>query len=302
MKKQNKLFIILFLAPSIFVFVVTFLYPIVRTSLMSLFDVSSISDPVSKWSFSGLNNYIELFRSELFCQSLVNLGKIWLYGGIITMTFALLYAVILNSGIRGKKFWRSVIYLPNIISSVALANMWLQYVYNGQYGLFKKVFSALHIEFLARINWTDVNVLFTSMLIAYCFGCIGYFMLIVLAGIERIPTDIYESATLDGATAWDKFWKITFPLIRNVFRTCIMLWTVTSVNFFVWARMFSRDTSPRTVTPVVYMYDLVFGLSSGGISERSVGRGTAVGVLMTLIVLVVSLLLNKFFKEKEFEY
>lgn len=302
MKKRNITFIIAFLTPAMLCFTVLFLYPIVRTAMMSFFDVPSIGDAMSEWSFTGLDNYIHLFQSSLFQASLWNILKIWIYGGLITMAFALLYAVILTSGVKGKKFFRSVVYLPNIISSVALANMWLQYVFNTQYGLLKKVFSALHLTALAKINWTDVDMLFTSMLIAYCFGCIGYFMLIILAGIERIPHDLYESATLDGATAWQKFSRITFPLIRNVFRTCIMLWTVSTVNYFVWSRMFSRDTSPRTVTPVVYMYDTVFGLASGGISARSVGGGTAVGVLMTLIVLVVSLVVNKVFREKEFEY
>lgn len=302
MKKRNITFTIAFLTPAMLCFTVLFLYPIVRTAMMSFFDVPSIGDAMSEWSFTGLDNYIHLFQSSLFQASLWNILKIWIYGGLITMAFALLYAVILTSGVKGKKFFRSVVYLPNIISSVALANMWLQYVFNTQYGLLKKVFSALHLTALAKINWTDVDMLFTSMLIAYCFGCIGYFMLIILAGIERIPHDLYESATLDGATAWQKFSRITFPLIRNVFRTCIMLWTVSTVNYFVWSRMFSRDTSPRTVTPVVYMYDTVFGLASGGISARSVGSGTAVGVLMTLIVLVVSLVVNKVFREKEFEY
>lgn len=302
MKKRNTIFYITFLAPALICFGLLYLYPVLRTALMSLFDVPSIGDGMAKWTFAGFDNYKHLFSSTLFRQSMMNLLKIWTIGGMITMLMALLFAVILSSGIKGKKFWRSVIYLPNIISAVAIANMWLQYVYNTQYGMLKNVFSFLHIEALAKINWTSSNMIFISMLIAYCFGSIGYYMLIILAGIERIPSDLYESAELAGATPFQKFSLITFPLIRNVFRTCIMLWTVSSVNFFTWSRMFSKDTSPTTVTPVVYMYDAVFGLATGGISDRRVGTGTAVGVLMTLMVILVSTLLNRVFKEKELEY
>lgn len=302
MKKRKTLFNIIFLSPALLCFALLFLYPILRTVLMSFFTVPSIGDSMKKWTFAGMENYLHLFSSSLFRQSMINIMKIWVFGGLITMAAALLLAVVLTSGIKGKKFWRSVIYLPNIISAVALANMWLQYVFNTQYGMLKKLFSALQLRALAQINWTSGDMIFISMLIAYCFGCIGYYMLIILAGIERIPNDLYESAMLDGASPWKKFSLITFPLIRNVFRTCIMLWTVSTVNFFTWSRMFSRDTSPRTVTPVVYMYDSVFGLASGGISERRVGAGAAVGVTVTLIVLLISLVLNKVFKEKELEY
>ena len=302
MKRRNRLFMLAYLTSAMLVFLVLFLYPIVRTTLMSFFNVGSISDSLSKWTFAGLSNYLHLANSALFQQAMLNIFKIWFYGGIITICFALLFSVILTSGVKGKKFWRSAIYLPNTISAVALANMWLQYVYNTQYGMFKKVFTSMGLTSLARINWTSNDMLFTSMLIAYCFSAIGYFMLIVMAGIERIPGDLYESAMLDGASAWKRFTKITFPLIRNVFRTCVMLWTVQAVNFFTWSRMFSRDTSPRTITPVVYMYDSVFGLASGGISEIRVGLGTAVGVAMTLIILLVSVVLNRVFQETEYEY
>lgn len=302
MKKKNRIFLISFITPALLCFVLLFLYPITRTAFMSFFEVSNISDPVSKWNFVGWGNFAHLFRSTLFRASMMNMTKIWIFGGVITICFAFLFAVILTSGVKLKKFWRSVIYLPNTISAVALANMWLQYVYNNKFGLFQSVFTSLGLNSLANVQWTSGGMLFTSMLIAYCFGSIGYFMLILMAGIERIPKDLYESAYLDGAGTWKQFKCITFPLVRDVFRTCVMLWTVTTVNFFVWSRMFSKDTSPFTVTPVVYMYDAVFGLSSGGITANNAGAGTAIGVLLTIIVVVVFAFMNKFFKERKLEY
>ena len=127
--KKNKGMIIAFLTPALFMFVMVFLYPICRTVLMSFFKIDGITDSFSKWQFTGLENYIKLANTTLFKQSMLNLGKIWLIGGIIVMSLALLFAVILTSGIRFKSFFRAMIYLPNVVSAVALATMWLQYVY-----------------------------------------------------------------------------------------------------------------------------------------------------------------------------
>ena len=100
-------------------------------------------------------------------------------------------------------------------------------------------FTALGLERLAKINWTSPEYLFWGMLIASIYSSVGYFMLIFLSGIEGIPQDLYESARLDGAGGWKQFWHITLPLIRNVFRTCVTLWTISSVNYFAMAKMFS---------------------------------------------------------------
>ena len=127
--KKNKTMIVVFLTPAVLLFLGVFLYPIVRTVIMSLFRIEGVTDPMSKWSFVGLENYIKLFNTSLFRTSFYNLFRIWLIGGLIVLSLSLLFAVILTSGIRGKKLFRAIIYMPNIVSAVALATMWLQYVY-----------------------------------------------------------------------------------------------------------------------------------------------------------------------------
>lgn len=137
--KKNKTMIVVFLTPAVLLFLGVFLYPIVRTVIMSLFRIEGVTDPMSKWSFVGLENYIKLFNTSLFRTSFYNLFRIWLIGGLIVLSLSLLFAVILTSGIRGKKLFRAIIYMPNIVSAVALATMWLQYVYSPQFGLVKNV-------------------------------------------------------------------------------------------------------------------------------------------------------------------
>ena len=127
------------------------------------------------------------------------------FGGIIVMGLAILFAAILTSGIRFKNVFRAIIYMPNVVSAVALATMWLQYVFSPKFGLFKTIGELLHWEWLAKFQWLDPSHLFTALLVAYCFGMVGYHMLIFASGIERIGTEYYEAATLDGASRIQQF-------------------------------------------------------------------------------------------------
>lgn len=301
MKRRNRLFILGSLLPALLCFAVIFVYPLLRTIMMSFYQLPSLSSGMADWEYVGIKNYAGLFQSSVFLSSLKNIGKIWLIGGVLTIGIALMFAVILASGVKGKRFWRSAIYLPNTISAVALSTMWLQYVFQNKFGLLKQLFSTLGIESLAKINWTSPQYLFWAMLLSYVFGSVGYFMLILLSGIERIPSEIYESARLDGANAWTQMWKLTFPLIRDVFRTCITLWTVTSVNFFTWAKMFSSKANVKTITPVYFLYDKVFGTANAG-TVLDVGAGAAVGVLVAVLVLITYAVMNKLLKEEALEY
>jgi ABC-type sugar transport system permease subunit len=302
--KRNKTFIIVFLTPAVLSFLIFFFYPILRTIIMSLYKVKGVADKTSLWKYVGFSNYENLFHSQLFLQSLVNIFKIWFIGGIITLFFAAVFAVILTSGVRFKAFWRSLIYLPNIISAVALATMWTQYIFSNQdFGFFKSVLRTLGIGALADIQWTAPQFIFTSMLIAYCFGSVGYFMLILLAGIERIPTDFYEAARMEGASVFVRFFRITLPLIRDVFRTCIVLWSIAALNFFVWAQMFSAYPDPNTITPVYYLYSVVFGSNmSTDANFINVGAGAAVAVILSVLVFAIYGTVNLVIREKKLEY
>lgn len=301
MKKRERLFVLISLGPALLCFLVMFAYPLIRTIMMSLYKVSSISSGMSEWEFIGIENFQELFRNSVFLASLKNVAVIWFVGGVLTLSIALLFAAILASGVKGKRFWRSAIYLPNTISVVALATMWLQYVYQNKFGMLKTLFTALGLEKLAQINWTSPKFLFWGMMIASIYSSVGYFMLIFLSGIEGIPQDLYESARLDGAGALRQFWHVTLPLIRNVFRTCVTLWTISSVNFFAMAKMFSSRADIKTVTPVYYLYQKVFG-GAEAISTLNVGSGAAVGVLVAVMVLVTYVIMNKVLKEEAWEY
>ena len=288
MLKPNKTLIIIFLGPALLCYLLVFLYPTLRTLIMSFFTVQGVSDPISKWIFNGFTNYINLFNTPIFIRSLQNIGCIWFFGGLTVMLLALTFAIALTGNLKGTKFFRAVIYLPNVVSAVAMGTMWLNYVFNSQFGLLHNLFKALGFEAASELLWTGPGLRFWSMLIAYSFGMVGYHMLIFISGIEQIPKDYYEAALIEGAGVFRRFFLVTLPFIRGVIRSNIVMWTVFTVGFFVWGQIFSPvNLSFDTVAPVNYMYQLVFGALSPANTLRDSGAGAAIGVILMTIVIIV---------------
>lgn len=300
--KKNKGMIIGFITPAVLLFLVIFLYPILRTVFMSFFKIESVTDHIGLWSFVGLDNYIKLFTTPVFITALYNIGRIWLFGGMIVLSLSLLLGAILTSGIKGKKVFRAIIYLPNIVSAVALATMWLQYVYSPKYGLLKSLLETIGLKSLAKTQWTAPDNVFYALLFAYCFGMVGYHMLIWMSGIERIGPDYYEAATIDGANKLQQFRFITIPLLKGVFKTNITMWSVSTSAFFVWSQLFSSVTANNgTLVPVQYMYMNIFG-AGNAVTERNAGYGATIGIILALCVVIIFTVVNKVIKDDDFEF
>ena len=295
--------IIAFAGPATLIFVATFIYPIIRTIVMSFFSIQEITDATDKWKFNGIGNYISLMETPLYRTSWINLFKIFIIGGVITLGASLLLAVILKSGVHGKRFFQAAIYLPNVISAVAMATMWIQSVFNSSYGFLTNLFKALHLDFLADVQWLDADHKFWALLISYCFGMIGHFMLIWVSGIERIGKDYYEAASIDGANKVGQLLYITLPLLKGIFRTNVIMWSISVSGFFIWSKLFSpisADTS--TIVPMVYMYDKLFGAENTGDVVRDAGTAAAIGVMLCLFIVLVFTVVNRLIKDDDLEF
>lgn len=300
LRRNTTPMLVMFLTPAVLLYLIVFLYPTMRTFIMSFCKVEGVTDPVSTWQFSGFTNYVKSFNNNMFQTAMMNLGRLWLVGGIAVMALALVFAVALTNGMKGKKFFRSVIYLPNLVSAVAMGTMWLYYALSKEsYGLLNTIIGWFGGS---NVMWTDPHHKFWSMLIAYCFGMVGYHMLIFASGIERISEDYYEAATLDGANKLGQFRYITLPLLKGVFKTNITMWSVTSVGFFVWSQLFSSVTADnQTITPMVYLYMQIFG-AGNSVTERNSGLGAAVGVMLSVCVVLIFWLCNHLLKDDDLEF
>ena len=295
--------IIAFAGPATLIFVATFIYPIIRTIVMSFFSIQEITDATDKWKFNGIGNYISLMETPLYRTSWINLFKIFIIGGVITLGASLLLAVILKSGVHGKRFFQAAIYLPNVISAVAMATMWIQYVFNSSYGFLTNLFKALHLDFLADVQWLDADHKFWALLISYCFGMIGHFMLIWVSGIERIGKDYYEAASIDGANKVGQLLYITLPLLKGIFRTNVIMWSISVSGFFIWSKLFSPISADiSTIVPMVYMYDKLFGAENTGDVVRDAGTAAAIGVMLCLFIVLVFTVVNRLIKDDDLEF
>lgn len=296
--KKNKALIFLFIAPTVLCLLVMYVYPVIRTAAMSFFQVEDLTAGLSDWRFNGFANYATIFHNAGFLTSMRNFLAIWIVGGMITLALAMLMAVILTSGIRFQGFFRAAIYLPNVVSAVALATMWVQYIFNYDYGLLNQFVTFFGFD---KIRWLGTDTKLWAMIAAYIYGSIGYYMLIYISGIEGIPTDLYEAATIDGAKKSTQFFRVTLPLLKGIIKTTITFWTINAATFYLWSKLFSPvQTEGSTIVPVVYLYDTVFG--GKGVVTRDAGAGGAVGVVLTLIIIAVYLLTERLLSSNDLEY
>jgi ABC-type sugar transport system permease subunit len=305
MKKSMRKMYITFLSPIIILFLVIQLYPTLQSFYLSFFKVPGLSSNQNQWSFVGFNNFKELFSRQLFIISVQNVTVIMFLGGIVVFTFALFFAWVLHRGMIISKFWKHMIYLPSVITPIAMVVVWTQYAFNNQYGLLKTVFDAIGLHQLAAIPWTSTSYSFWAMFIAYCFGSVGGQLIIYIAAMGSIPKDLFEAAYMDGARESHTFFRITLPLIRDAIKTQIIFWGLGCVNFFLWSRVFSVNTiDPATVAPANYMYDLIFGSASANTvtPDPNVGLGTAVGICLCLASIILFAVVNLLFGKEKYEY
>jgi len=300
--KPRNLTLFIFLAPAIIFFLLYFAYPLVRTIYLSFFQVKNLAG--TDLTFRGIANYKELIHTPLFKVSFKNIFLIWSVGGIALFALVFIFAMLLNSGIKGKKFFRAVIYLPNLIPAVAIVALWTQYIYHPRFGFMKTVFTALGLETLAKIQWNSLDMVFWGMLIAYVWGGVGWTLIIILAGMERIPTALYDAARLDGASALQQFRYVTLPLLRDVLRVTFVFWSIGQINLFTFPKLWTPVTPIEgTYTPAVYLFSIAFGArEQAGETTIAVGKGAAIAVILLVLVIAFSMVINRVFKEEKLEF
>ena len=182
--------------------------------------------------------------------------------------------------------------------------MWIHYAYNANWGLFHNIFAAIGWDSMAQFQWTSPDHLFLAMMVAYCFGAVGYYMLIYIAEIEKIPQDIFEAAKIDGSSGVHSFFHITLPLFKGVFKTTLTLWTTGTLGFYIWSQMFSsnRDASAQIMTPMYYMIRTTFGDMASAYTETNAGLGAAICVMVMLAAGVAFAIISRIFKGDEITF
>jgi len=283
----RKLFLqyLLLVLPGFIIFTIGLILPLLLSFRYSVTSWDGISP---EKVFVGFRNYMDLFQDANFRSAWWFTIKFTIGNTLIQNAAALLFAVALDSGIRCKKIYRAAFFIPCLISAVIVGFVWLK--------MFSNVLPAVN-------DWLGTNfnfMLFGSgktvlwgLLIANNWQWIGYWMLIYLAGLQSVPSDLYEAAKVDGAGAVKRFFNVTIPMLAPAITICVVGITTGSLKVYDLLVSSTKGGPGRASTSVIYQ------TYATAINGRQYGYGSAMTVTLVAALLLVALIQVKGLKSKE---
>ena len=279
-RRKKSLFIFLFLLPALILFLTFVVYPIFRSVYFSTFDWNGLGPALEN---IGLGNYKRIFSDDVFLKAMLNVLIIIFLSLGVQLPFALILSVMVGRELPGRGLFRTMFFLPYVISEVNTAIMWtLLFNANPDRGLLNAIVVLLGFE---PIGWlADSKVVLMSVFFVLTWQYFGFHMLLFLTGIQNIPQEIEEAARMDGANAFQNFFYITLPLLGSTIRTSVYMSVLGSIQQFtiIWV-MTGGGPVNASETMATYMYRY-------GIVRHQLGYGSAVAIIMFLFCLIFSLL------------
>lgn len=269
----------LFLFPSVILTLALGIYPLVWVLRYMFYDYPGYGEEI----FVGLDNFRRLATDVQFWESVKNTfiyaaGKL-----IITIPLSLLLAVILNGKLRGRGLLRAIYFMPTVIST-AVISVVFYIIFNSYNGMVNQLL--LQYSIISEpIEWLGPKYAMLTVILVAAWGAVGNYMLLFLAGLQSIPNDLYESAAIDGANATQRFRHITLPMLGPVMQMIIMLAVIASLKGYE-SIMVMTEGGPigRTEVMYLYLYKLLFPVSTGTPVVQQIGYGSAVGFATAIIV------------------
>lgn len=269
------------LAPALMLVGVFVLLPSAMTFAGSFFSFGITS---SAWRFNGVNNYLQALSDPIFWIALRN-NLIIIIGSIISQVgLGAMLAAVLDRGIkRGSVVYRTLIFMPVVISSVAVSLVWMM-IYDPNVGSLNALVKAVGLT-PPKLGWLgDPSISILMMLVTAAWANVGFQMVLVLAGLQAIPKELYEAASLDGARGMKAFWHITLPGIRNILIVGVLVTTIGGLKVFDLIFVMTGG-GPANATQVMgtYIYLQAFNLGN-------MGYANALSIILLLIALVLGVL------------
>lgn len=283
--KRNSLWLYLFCAPLLIIFVVFLLIPVFVVIGTSFCEWKGFSGNLT---FIGLDNYIAALNDREFLVSFQH-TLIWiLLQSTVHVAIGVSFAIIISRKFKGWKILRTSFVIPNMISASALGFIFLM-VFNGKIGLVNGVLRALHLDAWAR-NWLfESSTAFASVTLTWLLFS-GLIMLLVLTEIGTIPKSLYEAADLDGATQWQKDIFITLPQLRNVIGTCVIIASTSKLKEFELIYLTTKGgPGTQTMSLPLYLYNTMM-------DQNNFGYSNMMGTVLIALGLVLIYIINKIFR------
>jgi ABC-type sugar transport system permease subunit len=294
-ERQEAVAGLAFVAVPMALFLILNIGSIIYAVFISLWRWNVRTGPVD---FKGIDNYVSVLNDPIFLSAIKNTlyyAAVWVP---LTMAIGLFLAVVVNQKIRGQTFFRGAFYFPSIASSAAITTLWIFIV--SPFGLFNELRGAMGINplfdalgFDAHQDWMgDYRTAMNSVIILNAWTTSGTFMLFYLASLQSISHEVYEAAAIDGADAWNAFWRITFPLLRPGHFFVATVGVIGALQLFDQSFIAGGpDGNPvnSLMTVVLFLYNMAF-------KRVSFGEAAAVGVILFIIIFSATLLQRRIFE------
>lgn len=276
-RRAETLTILGFVLPALLVYAVYVLWPIANSFYYSTLDWNGFSEPQQV----GLANFAALLGDRAAWQALWHNVVLIVSSLLIQLPIGLALALLLLAPLRGTTVLRSVYFLPQLMSTVAIGILWA-FIYNPTFGAVNRVLELVGLGSL-RQGWLgDPRFALGAIIVVICWQYIPFYMILYRAGLTSIPLEVTEAALVDGASYWGRFRWVTLPLLSGTTRTAVLLSVIGSLKYFdlIWI-MTGGGPSNATDVLATYMYDMAF-------SRSRLGYGSAVAVVLFLMALLIT--------------
>jgi raffinose/stachyose/melibiose transport system permease protein len=270
----------LFLLPALVVYLVFVFWPVIQSIYFGFFEWNGLG---KEMTFIGLRNYVDMFlHDEVFQLSLRNSMVATLILALVPTALGLGFAA-LFSNLRGGGFYRSSIFLPYLVSMVAVGTIW-SWIYNPRIDAPGIMLQAIGLESLMHDWLGEQATAFAAAMVPGIWRFTGFAIVIFYAAIQTIPVDLYEAARVDGASPWQNFWHITVPLVRQAMIIVVVWMTMDALKLFDLIFVLTRG-NPNHATEVIATW-----MFANTFRHYKMGYGAAMAVVLFLMILGFSII------------
>ena len=287
-KKIDKV-VLFFVAPAFILYTFFVIVPSLGSIRLSFTNWDGLSPT---YKYIGFDNYIEILKSKRFRAAMFNTLYLTFMFSALTNLISLTLAVALDKVRWLKGLFRSAFYIPVLISGIVSGFIWTT-MYNWNFGIINSLLRQIGLGDFA-IDWIgNPNIVMNSLIITIVWKSVGYYMVIYLAGLQGIPEDCLESASIDGANGWQTFWHITLPLLSGSITINLTLSLINGLKIFDEIAVMTNGGPGFASETITYLiYRTAFG-------EGRQGFGTALAVVLFLIIFIINYLQSRLLRKKE---
>jgi ABC-type sugar transport system permease subunit len=270
--------------------------PMVNSIILSFQSWNGMSPPV----WAGLKNYRALFGDRLFLIALGNTAYFTIATVILQSTIPLLVASMLDSRILGGAIFRTLYFMPVIISLAISGLLWAM-IYEPNFGVLNEFLRSIGLGSFTQLWLADRSTVMPSIIAVSVWQSLGFYLVIYYAAMQNIPRELYEAARIDNANALQRLWHVTVPMLRPVIVLVIVLNTIHGIKVFdqIWV-MTAGGPNHASDTLGTYLYSTSFGAM--GSSNPQLGYATAIAIVILVLSFLLSILQIRLGKRREIEY